>query len=51
MLKCLSIQIQPSIDSSHNEAEVIERAKSLGCFPEVDVIEEADRFVDFEFFL
>jgi len=50
MLKCLSIQLQPSLDSSHNEEEVIVNVRALGCFPEVDVIEEDERYVNLNFF-
>lgn len=50
MLKCLSIQLQPDLDSSHSEAEVIAKVKDLGCFPEVDVIDESERYVNLNFF-
>ncbi|GAA5316687.1 MAG: hypothetical protein AseanaTS_18910 [Candidatus Pelagadaptatus aseana] len=50
MLKCLSIQMQPDLDDSHSEQEVIDRVKTLGRFPEVDLIEEDQRFVNLNFF-
>lgn len=50
MLKCLSIQLQPSLDSSHQPEEVITKVKTLGCFPEVDVIDEDGGYVNLNFF-
>lgn len=50
MLKCLSIQLQPELDDSHSEVEVIASVKALGCFPEVDVIDEGERYVNLNFF-
>jgi hypothetical protein len=42
--------MQPDLDASYSEDDVIKRVKSLGRFPEVDVVEDDGRFVNLNFF-
>lgn len=49
-MKCLSIQLQPHRDSSHSPEEVIEQARRIGRFPEVDQDESLDDAINLNFF-
>jgi hypothetical protein len=49
-MKCLSIQIHPDQDLSHSPTEVVELAKTLGRFPEVNTSKEEELHVNLNFF-
>lgn len=49
-MKCLTIQIQPQAVGSDNEQAVINQAKALGRFPEIDRITEGGGYTNLNFF-
>ncbi|MCW8876832.1 MAG: hypothetical protein OQJ89_08960 [Kangiellaceae bacterium] len=49
-MKCLSIQVQPEIDSSYNVNELVELSRSLDRFPEVDRDEGDRKYVNLNYF-
>lgn len=49
-MKCLSIQLLPERDTSHDESEVIVLLKSLGHYPEIDSGNEDGRYLNLNFF-
>lgn len=49
-MKCLSIQLQPKIDTSFNEKDLIELVRSIGRSPEIDTSDDKGKYISLHFF-
>ena len=49
-MKCLVIQLHPSMDTSFTEQDVIKLVRSVGRFPEIDIDDEQDNLINLNFF-
>lgn len=49
-MKCLSIQLQPEIDLSHEAGELLELVRGIGRFPEVDKGNDDGVYINMNFF-
>jgi len=49
-VKCLSIQLQPKIDTSFTEKDLIDLVRSIGRFPEIDAGDDNKGYINLNFF-
>ncbi len=49
-MKCLSIQLQPELDTTFDEKDVIDLVRSIGRSPEIDIGDDNGKYINLNFF-
>lgn len=50
MMKCISVQLQPDRNPSHEVSELIDLVRSIGLYPEIDKSESSEKYINLNFF-